>query len=88
METHTEFSDKWMRLYQHHMEDGINDPIQAYEYMNQFYVLEGNKRVSILKYLQAATIQGNVIRIIPPRTEEKENKIYYEFMDLSFVWHQ
>ena len=81
METHTEFSDKWMRLYQHHMEDGINDPIQAYEYMNQFYVLEGNKRVSILKYLQAATIQGNVIRIIPPRTEEKENKIYYEFMD-------
>ena len=77
VECHTEFSDKWIRLYQSHIEEGIHDPIQAYEYMNRFYVAEGNKRVSVLKYLKAATIQANVIRIIPPRTEEKENKIYY-----------
>ncbi len=60
--------------------------------MNRFYVAEGNKRVSVLKYLKAATIQANVIRIIPPRTEEKENKIYYEFMDfyrlsgINYIW--
>ncbi len=92
MECHTEFSDKWIRLYQSHIEEGIHDPIQAYEYMNRFYVAEGNKRVSVLKYLKAATIQANVIRIIPPRTEEKENKIYYEFMDFyrlsgnNYIW--
>lgn len=92
MECHTEFSDKWIRLYQSHIEEGIHDPIQAYEYMNRFYVAEGNKRVSVLKYLKAATIQANVIRIIPPRTEEKENKIYYEFMDfyrlsgINYIW--
>ena len=61
MELHTEFSDKWIRLYQTHLDEGIHDPILAYEYMNRFYVVEGNKRVSILKYLKAATIQGNVI---------------------------
>ena len=92
IEQHTEFADKWIRLYQSHVDEGIRDPIQAYEYMNKFYVLEGNKRVSVLKYLEAATIQGNVIRIIPPRTEEKENKIYYEFMDfyrlsgINYIW--
>ena len=79
-------------MYQSHIEEGIHDPIQAYEYMNRFYVAEGNKRVSVLKYLKAATIQANVIRIIPPRTEEKENKIYYEFMDfyrlsgINYIW--
>ena len=77
LERHTEFSDKWIRLYQAHMEEGIQEPIQAYEFMNKFYVLEGNKRVSILKFLKAASIPGKVIRIVPPRTEEKENRIYY-----------
>lgn len=92
MECHTEFAEKWIRLYQSHIDEGIRDPIQAYEYMNQFYVAEGNKRVSVLKYLKSESIQGNVIRIIPPRTEQKENKIYYEFMDfyrlsgINYIW--
>ncbi len=92
MELHTEFSDKWIRLYQTHLDEGIHDPILAYEYMNRFYVVEGNKRVSILKYLKAATIQGNVIRIIPPMTGEKQKRIYYEFMDfyrlseINYIW--
>ncbi len=92
MELHTEFSDKWIRLYQTHLDEGIHDPILAYEYMNRFYVVEGNKRVSILKYLKAATIQGNVIRIIPPLTGEKQKRIYYEFMDfyrlseINYIW--
>ena len=92
LERHTEFSDKWIRLYQAHMEEGIQEPIQAYEFMNKFYVLEGNKRVSILKFLKAASIPGKVIRIVPPRTEEKENRIYYEFMDfyrlsaINYIW--
>ena len=61
--------------------EGIRDPIKAYEYMNKFYVEEGNKRVSVLKFFGAVSIPGNVIRIVPPRTDEKENRIYYEYMD-------
>lgn len=75
-----------------HVEEGIREPIKAYEYMNKFYVLEGNKRVSVMKYFDVVSIPGTVIRIIPKRTEEKENKIYYEFMDfyelskINFIW--
>ena len=49
--------------------------------MNKFYVEEGNKRVSVMKFFDAVSIPGEVIRIIPRPTEEKENKIYYEFLD-------
>lgn len=88
----TEFARKWASLSTSHVEEGIREPIKAYEYMNQFYVLEGNKRVSVMKYFDAVSIPGTVIRIIPKRTEEKENKIYYEFLDfyeeskINYVW--
>lgn len=76
----SEFSAKWSQLYVAHMEEGIREPVKAYEFMNRFYVQEGNKRVSVLKYVKAAGISAHVTRIIPAKTEEKENKIYYEFM--------
>ena len=88
----TEFAVKWAELSTSHVEEGIRDPIKAYEYMNKFYVEEGNKRVSVMKYFGAVSIPGNVIRIIPKRTEEKENKIYYEFLDfyqaapINYIW--
>jgi len=63
------------------MDEGIHDPIVAYEYMHRFYVMEGNKRVSVLKNLRAVKIHAKVTRIIPKKTDELENKIYYEFMD-------
>ena len=78
---HTEFALKWSNLCESHLKEGIHDAIVAYEYMNEFYVLEGNKRVSVLKYFDAVSIPGTVTRIVPYRTEEKANKIYYEFMD-------
>lgn len=77
----TEFASKWSNLCDAHLNEGIREPIKAYEYMNQYYVMEGNKRVSVLKYFGAVTITGNVTRIIPKRTEEKENKIYFEYLD-------
>lgn len=88
----TEFSYKWSQLLDSHVEEGIREPIKAYEYMNKFYVAEGNKRVSVMKYSGAVSIPGNVIRVIPKRTEEKENKIYYEFLDfyraapINYIW--
>ena len=77
----TEFAFKWAMLSISHVEEGIRDPIKAYEYMNKFYVEEGNKRVSVLKYFDAVSVPGNVIRIVPQRTDQKENCIYYEYMD-------
>ena len=71
----TEFASKWSKLLDSHLEQGIRDPIKAYEYMHKFYVVEGNKRVSVMKYLEAVSIAGDVTRIVPKRTEEKENKI-------------
>ncbi len=88
----SEFAMKWQNLSDIHMKEGIRDPIKAYEYMNKFYVEEGNKRVSVMKYFGAVSIPGNVTRIIPRRTDEKENKIYYEFLDfyqaapINYIW--
>ena len=73
----TEFASKWAQLYNAHMEEGIRDPVKVYEFMNRYYVEEGNKRVTVLKYVNAASIYANIKRIVPARTEEKENKIYY-----------
>ncbi|MEG0565579.1 MAG: BMP family ABC transporter substrate-binding protein, partial [Hungatella sp.] len=81
----SEFGAKWAYLYDHQIEEGIHDPIVAYEFMNQFYVQEGNKRVSVLKYLKAFSLSGTVTRLIPKRTEEKESKLYYEFLDFYQV---
>ena len=49
--------------------------------MNKFYVLEGNKRVSVLKYFKAVTVSAQVIRKIPKYSDDSDVKIYYEFMD-------
>ncbi len=77
----TEFAAKWAALCQAHLEEGIRDPIQAYEYMGRFYVEEGNKRVSVLGYFGAASIPGKVTRLVPPRTGSRESQVYYEYMD-------
>ena len=88
----TEFAAKWAELSTRHVEEGIREPIKAYEYMNQFYIEEGNKRVSVMKYFGAVSILGTVTRIVPKRTKDKENKIYYEFMDfyqlapINYIW--
>ena len=57
LDEQTEFSAKWSAVYTYQLEQGIDDPIIAYEYLNKFYVLEGNKRVSVLKYVKADSIR-------------------------------
>lgn len=61
----TEFGAKWSALCDSHLEEGIRDPIKAYEYMNRFYVVEGNKRVSVLKYFGADSVPAIVTRKMP-----------------------
>ena len=81
LEDDSEFAHKWSNLCDAHLEEGIRNPVTAYEYLNKFYVEEGNKRVSVLKYYEAVKIPGTVTRLIPERNETLENKIYYEFLD-------
>lgn len=80
-EERTEFADKWETLCQSHLREGIRDPIKVYEYVNRFYVEEGNKRVSVLKFFDAVSIPAEVIRIYPPKNGSKEVKCYEEFLD-------
>lgn len=85
LDTYSEFANKWIRLYTSLQEEGLRDPVKVYEFMNRFYVLEGNKRISVLKYLDAYSVPCNVIRVVPKRSETKENIIYYEFLDFYAV---
>lgn len=77
----TEFASKWISLCAAHMEEGIHDPIRCYEYLGRFYVQEGNKRVSVLKYFEADSISANVIRIVPSWSDQPVVRLYYEFME-------
>ena len=61
----TEFASKWSNLYLAQMEEGFNTPIRVYEYLHRFYVIEGNKRVSVSRFLEMPTITADVTRIIP-----------------------
>ena len=81
LDTKSEFALKWSLLYEAQIEEGIHDAIKVYEYMHKYYVIEGNKRASVLKYLNSPLIQADVIRKIPRRTDDLENRIYYEYMD-------
>ncbi len=77
----TEFGGKWSSLCESHLRDGIRDPVKVYEYMNRYYVQEGNKRVSVLKFFGAVNIQADVIRVLPERGTGIESDIYYEYVD-------
>lgn len=77
----SEFAAKWANLATYQETEGIQDPIKVYEYMHNYYVVEGNKRVSVLKYFKAPTIRAQVTRKMPHRSEDPDNKLYYEFID-------
>lgn len=82
----TEFALKWENLSEAQINEGIRDPIIAYEYMNRYYVVEGNKRVSVLKYFKADSISAVVTRKIPVFSEDDEEiRIYYEYMKFNEI---
>ena len=82
LDRNSEFAFKWISLCDAHLGDtGIRDPIECYEYLGNFYVQEGNKRVSVLRHFGAPRIPGNVRRIVPPMSDDPRIKAYYEFLD-------
>ncbi len=81
----TEFGLKWATLADAQINEGIRDPITAYEYRNRYYVVEGNKRVSVLKYFKADSIPAFVTRKIPKYSEDEDIRLYYEFMEFNRI---
>ncbi|WP_044974089.1 BMP family ABC transporter substrate-binding protein [Ruminococcus sp. HUN007] len=77
----TEFATKWSELYDSLTESGQRDPVVAYEYLNRYYIVEGNKRVSVQKYMDAVSVEGIVTRLIPQKSDEPEILINYEYLE-------
>lgn len=77
----SEFGSKWSALCDSVQEVGINEPITVVEYMQHFYVQEGNKRVSVSRYNGAVAIEAKVTRMIPKETDTAEYRVYSEFLE-------
>ena len=74
----SEFGTKWINLCDAHLEEGIREPVRCYEYLGRFYILEGNKRCSVLKSFGAPVVQGRVTRVVPRYAEDHEIMRFYE----------
>lgn len=83
LDEQSEFACKWEALAEAQVSEGIRDPIKVYEFLNRFYVVEGNKRVSVLKFYGADKIAAYVTRKIPAPSEDLDIKLYYEFMKFN-----
>lgn len=81
----SEFATKWEKLCNAHLNEGIRDNVVVFEYLNRYYVQEGNKRVSVLKFFGAVSIPATVTRILPPKTDSYESKLYYEYLEFNKV---
>ncbi|MBR6165359.1 MAG: BMP family ABC transporter substrate-binding protein [Clostridia bacterium] len=79
----SEFASKWDRLYESVEAEGVNQPITALEYLGYYYVVEGNKRVSVMKAMGARELEADVTRVYPPRTGDPEIVAYYEYVDFT-----
>ncbi len=80
----TEFKTKWVALCEAHLTEGIKHSIKVYEYLNWYYVIEGNKRVSVLKFFNAYSIYAEVIRLLP-RKDNNDITVrnYYDFLKFN-----
>ncbi len=78
----SEFATKWIALCDAHLsETGIREPVECYEYLGNFYVAEGNKRVSVLRYFGAVRIPARIKRVMPADGDDPRITAYREFLD-------
>ena len=79
----SEFAAKWDHLYESVESEGVNQPVTALEYLGYYYIIEGNKRVSVMKAMEARDIEAEVTRVYPVRTGDPEIVSYYEYCDFT-----
>ena len=83
LESGSEFAAKWETLYTSVEEEGLSQPVTALEYMGDYYITEGNKRVSVMKSMNAVDIEADVTRVVPPRTDDPKNIAWFEYCDFT-----
>lgn len=77
----SEYAQKWAQIYLEHLSDsGLDEPIRCYEYLGAFYVIDGKKRVSVLKAHGEMMVKAHVVRIMPEYSEDPKIQAYFEFM--------
>ena len=79
LEINSEFCAKWTTLYASVESEGLRDPAKMLEYLGYYYLIEGNKRVSVMKCLGAEYIEADVTRVIPLRSEDPAVVAYFEY---------
>lgn len=80
LESSSEFAAKWAQLYDDVVENGLRQPVTALEYYNRFYIIEGNKRVSVMRLLDAVYIEANVTRVLPQPEDSERYRVYQEYL--------
>ena len=83
LESGSEFASKWERLCESVEAEGVNQPITALEYLGYYYVIEGNKRTSVMKFLNATDIEADVTRVYPSKSDDPRIVSYYEYCDFT-----
>ena len=83
LEAGSEFAAKWERLCESVEQSGVNQPVTVLEYLGNYYAIEGNKRISVMKYLNARDIEADVTRVYPPLSDDPEIVSYYEYCDFT-----
>lgn len=83
LEDGSEFASKWERLCESVEAQGVNQPITVLEYLGYYYVIEGNKRTSVMKFLNALDIEADVTRVYPQISDDPQIVSYYEYCDFA-----
>lgn len=83
LEEDSEFATKWMALYHYALEEGLRDPIKVYEFFGHYFVEEGNKRVSVMKFLNNPLISANVIEIAVDPYDLPQSELYQRFLEFQ-----
>ena len=79
----SEFADSWCQMYQAYLSiRGLTDPIDCVEYMGKFYVVDGKKRVSVLKAHGEIRVNAHVVRLVPVPSEDAQVKQYFDFLNI------
>lgn len=77
----SEYAQKWTQIYLEHLSDaGLSEPIRCYEYLGAFYVVDGKKRVSVLKAHGELQVKSQVTRIMPVQSDDPKIQSYFEFV--------
>ena len=79
LESGSEFAAKWDHLFESVIAQGVNQPITCLEYLGEYYVIEGNKRVSVMKAIDARDIDADVTRVYPAPSDDPRHKAYEEY---------